>query len=235
LAEEPPRLVSAAWDQGQLTLILDRPVTEPWIQALHNMESYGSVMGKPPFSFSFGGKQATVSVQEHEVQEVIDHFRSWLPVATRTLKPPLRAHGGVARVVPIPAAAPQSAIAALNANAPVYTKASFQSNGARGRPHFAACAPLLEADSSRVGVRWHPARDHRGMSRAPRVSGPDLIAALANAGFHVLRVKGSHHFLRHPDGRSTVVPAHTGETIGPGLLHSLVRRICGSVAATLAT
>jgi hypothetical protein len=88
LAEEPPRLISATWDQGQLTLILDRPVTEPWIQALHNMESYGSVMGKPPVSFSFGGKQATVSAQEHEVQEVIDHFnfKSWLPVATRTLK-----------------------------------------------------------------------------------------------------------------------------------------------------
>jgi predicted RNA binding protein YcfA (HicA-like mRNA interferase family) len=61
------------------------------------------------------------------------------------------------------------------------------------------------------------------MSRAPRVSGPDLIAALAKAGFHVLRVKGSHHFLRHPDGRCTVVPAHTGETIGPGLLHKILR------------
>jgi predicted RNA binding protein YcfA (HicA-like mRNA interferase family) len=35
----------------------------------------------------------------------------------------------------------------------------------------------------------------------------DLIAALAKAGFRVFRVKGSHHFLRHEDGRSTVVPA----------------------------
>ena len=61
------------------------------------------------------------------------------------------------------------------------------------------------------------------MSRTPRVTGPELIAALAKAGFGVLRVKGSHHFLRHPDGRSTVVPAHSGETIGPGLLHKILR------------
>lgn len=61
------------------------------------------------------------------------------------------------------------------------------------------------------------------MSRAPRVTGAELIAALAKAGFSVLRVKGSHHLLRHQDGRSTVVPAHSGETIGPGLLHKILR------------
>ncbi len=61
------------------------------------------------------------------------------------------------------------------------------------------------------------------MSRTPRVTGPELIAALAKAGFRVLRVKGSHHFLRHHDGRSTVVPAHSGETIGPGLLQKILR------------
>jgi predicted RNA binding protein YcfA (HicA-like mRNA interferase family) len=61
------------------------------------------------------------------------------------------------------------------------------------------------------------------MSRSPRITGADLIAALAKAGFRVLRVKGSHHFLRHEDGRSTVVPAHAGETLGPGLLHKILR------------
>ena len=71
------------------------------------------------------------------------------------------------------------------------------------------------------------------MSRTPRVTGPDLIAALAKAGFHVLRVKGSHHFLRHEDGRSTVVPAHSGETIGPGLLHKILRD-CQMTAEQLA-
>jgi predicted RNA binding protein YcfA (HicA-like mRNA interferase family) len=61
------------------------------------------------------------------------------------------------------------------------------------------------------------------MSRAPRVTGRELIAALGRAGFSVLRVKGSHHFLRHQDGRSTVVPEHSGETIGPGLVHKILR------------
>jgi hypothetical protein len=35
------------------------------------------------------------------------------------------------------------------------------------------------------------------MSRNPRVTGADLIAALESVGFRVLRMKGSHHFLRH--------------------------------------
>jgi predicted RNA binding protein YcfA (HicA-like mRNA interferase family) len=61
------------------------------------------------------------------------------------------------------------------------------------------------------------------MSRTPRITGSDLIDALARAGFLVLRVRGSHHFLRHEDGRSTVVPAHAGETLGPGLLHKILR------------
>jgi predicted RNA binding protein YcfA (HicA-like mRNA interferase family) len=61
------------------------------------------------------------------------------------------------------------------------------------------------------------------MSRTPRATGQELIAALGKAGFSVLRVKGSHHFLHHEDGRSTVVPAHSGETIGPGLLHKILR------------
>jgi predicted RNA binding protein YcfA (HicA-like mRNA interferase family) len=38
----------------------------------------------------------------------------------------------------------------------------------------------------------------------------------------VLRVKGSHHFLRHPDGRATVVPRHSGETVGPGLMAKIL-------------
>ena len=37
------------------------------------------------------------------------------------------------------------------------------------------------------------------------------------------RVKGSHHFLRHPDGRVTVVPVHAGETIGLGLMGKILK------------
>ena len=56
------------------------------------------------------------------------------------------------------------------------------------------------------------------MTSAPSLTGKELLAVLRKAGFEVLRIKGSHHFIRHTDGRSTVVPVHSGETIGPGLL-----------------
>ena len=61
------------------------------------------------------------------------------------------------------------------------------------------------------------------MSRLPRVAGRKVIAALRGAGFEVTRVRGSHHFLRHPDWRCTVVPVHRGEDIGPGLMSNILR------------
>lgn len=61
------------------------------------------------------------------------------------------------------------------------------------------------------------------MTRLPRVTGREVIGALRKAGCEVARIKGSHHFLRHPDGRGTVVPIHAGEIIGPGLLAAILR------------
>ena len=61
------------------------------------------------------------------------------------------------------------------------------------------------------------------MSKLPRITSQRLISALDKAGFQVVRVKGSHHFLRHPDGRCTVVPVHRGETVGPGLMSKILR------------
>jgi len=61
------------------------------------------------------------------------------------------------------------------------------------------------------------------MIALPSPTGRDLIAALGRAGFEVLRVRGSHHFLRHADGRTTVIPVHGSETIGPGLLAKILR------------
>jgi predicted RNA binding protein YcfA (HicA-like mRNA interferase family) len=63
------------------------------------------------------------------------------------------------------------------------------------------------------------------MPRLPRLRGREVLAALRRAGFVVLRVKGSHHFLRHPDGRKTVVPIHSGEIIGPGLLNKIFKDV----------
>ncbi len=57
------------------------------------------------------------------------------------------------------------------------------------------------------------------------VTGKSLVLALRKLGFDVKRVKGSHHFLRHPDGRTTVIPVHSGESLGPGLLAKILRDV----------
>lgn len=63
------------------------------------------------------------------------------------------------------------------------------------------------------------------MSNVSAPTGKQLIAVLRGLGFDVIRIKGSHHFLRHADGRTTVVPVHSGETLGPGLLASILRDV----------
>ncbi len=86
LAHEPPLLIGANWDNGILTLTLDRPVNSEWIQALHNMGNYTSMMGAPPERFTFRGATASVPAQEHSAQGIINYFKAWLPQATRVLK-----------------------------------------------------------------------------------------------------------------------------------------------------
>jgi predicted RNA binding protein YcfA (HicA-like mRNA interferase family) len=61
--------------------------------------------------------------------------------------------------------------------------------------------------------------------KLPRVTGKELLTALGKLGFQVIRVRGSHHFVKHTDGRRTVVPVHPGETLGPGLLNSILRDV----------
>jgi predicted RNA binding protein YcfA (HicA-like mRNA interferase family) len=61
------------------------------------------------------------------------------------------------------------------------------------------------------------------LSTLPAVKGNRLIKALKKLGFDVVRTRGSHNFLKHPDGRCTVVPLHTGENIGRGLMAQIMR------------
>ena len=61
------------------------------------------------------------------------------------------------------------------------------------------------------------------MSKAPRLSGKHLIKILKKEGFEVIRIRGSHNFLEHIDGRLTVIPVHGKEIIGPGLLSKILK------------
>ncbi len=55
------------------------------------------------------------------------------------------------------------------------------------------------------------------------VSPERVIKALEKLGFEMARQRGSHVFLKHSDGRATVVPVHKGEDIGRGLLRKIIR------------
>ena len=63
------------------------------------------------------------------------------------------------------------------------------------------------------------------MPKLPRISAKDLLGVLQKQGFQVVRIRGSHHFIRNPDGRQTVVPVHRNEILGPGLLRKILRDI----------
>lgn len=63
------------------------------------------------------------------------------------------------------------------------------------------------------------------MTKLPSLTGKETISLLKKAGFTIERQRGSHIFLKHSDGRATVVPIHSGETIGPGLLSKILRDV----------
>ena len=62
------------------------------------------------------------------------------------------------------------------------------------------------------------------MSGLPRVSGRQVVAALAKIGYEVVRQRGSHLRLRHPDDpnrRPLTVPDH--REIKTGTLRAILR------------
>lgn len=73
------------------------------------------------------------------------------------------------------------------------------------------------------------------MPPLPRITGRDVVAALRKLGWVVVSQKGSHAQLKHPDrdGRVTV-PLHAGETLGPGLLRSILAQAAVTVEELLA-
>ena len=52
-----------------------------------------------------------------------------------------------------------------------------------------------------------------------------VIRALENIGFRQIRQKGSHLFMRHPDGRTTLITIHPGEKIGVGMIRKIINDV----------
>lgn len=62
------------------------------------------------------------------------------------------------------------------------------------------------------------------MARLPLLSANELVKILQKMGFEKIRQEGSHIFMQHPDGRTTVVPNHPGEELDRGLLNKIIKK-----------
>lgn len=61
------------------------------------------------------------------------------------------------------------------------------------------------------------------IGKLPTISGKELIRLLQKIGFEEIRTKGSHHRLKHTDGRITTIPVHGNENLPKGLLRKIIR------------
>ena len=60
------------------------------------------------------------------------------------------------------------------------------------------------------------------MSGLPQLAGARIARALRRAGFADVSQRGSHLKLRHPDGRTVIVPMH--KTVARGTLGSILKQ-----------
>lgn len=58
--------------------------------------------------------------------------------------------------------------------------------------------------------------------KLPVVSGLEVIKALTKAGFRQTSQRGSHVKMRHPSGRTAIVPLH--DELAPGTLRSVLKQ-----------
>jgi predicted RNA binding protein YcfA (HicA-like mRNA interferase family) len=63
------------------------------------------------------------------------------------------------------------------------------------------------------------------VTRLPTLRFGTVERILLKIGFVRVRQKGSHVFFRHPDGRTTTVPDHSGRDIARPLIREILREI----------
>ena len=72
------------------------------------------------------------------------------------------------------------------------------------------------------------------MSKLPVLKPREVVTILNKLGFTEIRQRGSHKQYRHPDGRGTTVPFHSGRDISPILLRQIARDIRITIEEMLA-
>lgn len=63
------------------------------------------------------------------------------------------------------------------------------------------------------------------MTKLIPISGRRMCKLLEKLGFEKIHQKGSHCRFKHQDGRITVVPVHSNEELGKGLLKEILKQI----------
>jgi predicted RNA binding protein YcfA (HicA-like mRNA interferase family) len=63
------------------------------------------------------------------------------------------------------------------------------------------------------------------MGNIPVLKPREISRILEKLGFVEVRQRGSHKQYRHPDGRGTTVPFHSGRDISPFLLRQIAKDI----------
>jgi predicted RNA binding protein YcfA (HicA-like mRNA interferase family) len=63
------------------------------------------------------------------------------------------------------------------------------------------------------------------MGNVPVLKPNEVVSILERLGFMEVRQKGSHKPFRHPDGRGTTVPFHSGRDVSPILLRQIAKDI----------
>lgn len=55
------------------------------------------------------------------------------------------------------------------------------------------------------------------------LSGKEFLKLLTNLGFKLTRINGSHHRMKHSDGRVTTIPIHKNDDLPKGLIRKIIR------------
>ena len=74
------------------------------------------------------------------------------------------------------------------------------------------------------------------MPKLPVLTGREVLRALETAGFELIRVKGSHHFLRRSGApQGVAVPVHGNRDVPAGTLRSIIAQAGLSVDEFIAS